>query len=161
MVYVNIRIKNVNAVRRNFLKFNKELGKNLVKNNSLITKEIRDKARAYAPNFSGKLRRAIVRVKIGGGDKYAVISKAPPGSRRWNGQAYNIFQEGGVRPNPLWRFVPGFGMVRAGNTMRPSGGHPGFPAKRFMFKAYKWAEAKYPRSVRRTVSMVIKKVFTD
>lgn len=154
MTIRRIRVE-AEKVISNFDKAARTIPATLVKGNAEFASQIRNLARRFAPHKTGRLKQGIVRLKIGDGSRYAIISKQPSGARvHTDGNAYNVFQEFGVSPIIGYSFVPGFGMVP---TTR--GFHPGIVPKKFMEKAFNWAERQYPENVRRTVSKALNKTF--
>jgi len=161
MVKINFNFKDLITAREKFNRLNYELSKNIIIRNGGMSRNIRDHARMLArqgKNVSGKMANGIVSLRTRGGKGFRVISKTPVGARRWNGQGYNVFQEFGIRPNNRYGFVPSIGMVPVGGKVQP---HPGAPAKRFMYKTFKWAQTVYPKSMKDTVNNTINKVFKN
>ncbi len=159
MVKLNFNFKDLDQARLHFRQLNVNLSKNIVIRNKGMARKIRDKARSFvnAKERTGKLEQGIVVQSQKKGQKYLIISKSPAGGRKWSGMGHNFFQEYGINPNNEFGYVPGRGMQPVGKYgAKP---HPGAPAKRFMFKAFKWAESEYPKSMRSTVNKTINKTF--
>ncbi len=152
----------LDELRTEFHSFNRKLLVNLGVTNETIAKKAVKKAKQFAPKKTGALRAAIIYLKVKRGD-YRIISKAPIGSRRYNGVGYNVLQEYGVRKNSDFGFLylgNGKGMMIPvkGNEgkIRP---HRGIKAKRFMYKTWLWLQKEYPERVETTVSQTIKNTF--
>ncbi|MEA2036649.1 MAG: HK97-gp10 family putative phage morphogenesis protein [Nanoarchaeota archaeon] len=142
---------------KRFKKLNRVMSDDIKITNKEMAVAIRDKARSRAPDNTGALKAAIVYLKVGDGSRYRVVSNKPAG-QKGRSAPYNVYQEMGVAANPSYAFVPGHGMV-AIDKSQGQYAHRGFTGKRFMNKAFKWAEKEYPNrmktSVRRTISKVL------
>ena len=161
MGVASFAIKNLDDLRDGFKNFGKTLSGNVIKGNMRMAHAIRDKARKFAPHKSGNLRAGIIALPIGTWKTFRIISKKPAGSRTFNGIGYNVLQEYGVRPNPMFAYVKGYGMIKV--SPKDRGNYPpchkGFKGHFYMYKAFKWAEKEYPTRFKKTVSQTVKSTF--